>query len=52
MEKRLLALLAALTLALALTACGGETNTEEPNDPPQQVAGQRDGADAVRVGRG
>lgn len=37
MKKRLLALLAALTLALALTACGGETNTEEPNEPPQQV---------------
>ncbi len=37
MKKRLLALLAALTLALALTACGGETSTEEPNDPPQQV---------------
>ena len=39
MKKRLLALLAALTLALALTACGGETNTEEPNEPPQQVQG-------------
>lgn len=37
MKKRLLALLAALTLALALTACGGETNTEEPDEPPQQV---------------
>lgn len=37
MKKRLLALLTALTLALALTACGGETNTEEPNEPPQQV---------------
>lgn len=37
MKKRLLALLAALTLALALTACGGEANTEEPNEPPQQV---------------
>ena len=39
MKKRLLALLAALTLALALAACGGETNTEEPNEPPQQVQG-------------
>ena len=37
MKKRLLALLAGVTLALALTACGGETNTEEPNEPPQQV---------------
>lgn len=37
MKKRLLALLAALTLALALTACGGETDTEEPNETPQQT---------------
>lgn len=37
MKKKLLALLAALTVALALTACGGATDTEEPNETPQQT---------------